>query len=69
MNLNLKDCTRFRCSIDKHKGQLIWKGRLGFFNSSKKQTKKFCTVRLEQKLKFQVRFFEELKTIKVPIKI
>ena len=41
-------------------GQLISKGRLGFFfNSPKKRTKKFCPSRLGQKFEFSSSFFWE----------
>ena len=50
------------------KGQSISKG-LFFSILPKKQTKNFCPSRLWQKLKFQVRFEDELKTPKFPFEI
>ena len=45
------------------KGQLISKGLLDFFNSSKKRTKKFCPSRVGQKLTFSSSFFGRIVDI------
>ena len=47
------------------KGQLISKGLFGFFNSSKKRTKKFCPSRLGQKFKFLSSFFGRIEDTKI----
>ena len=46
------------------KGWLIPKRLFSFFISSKKRTKHFFPSMLWQNLNFQVRFLEELKTLK-----
>ena len=45
------------------KGQLRSKGLLGFFNSSKKQTKNFCPSRLGPKLKFSSSSIERIEDL------
>ena len=51
------------------KGQLILKGNFGVFNSSKNELENFyfCPNQLRQK--FFVRFLEELKKLKIPLKL
>ena len=47
------------------KGQLISKVFLGFFNSPKKRTKKFCPSRPGQKLKISSSFFGRIEGTKI----
>jgi hypothetical protein len=47
------------------KGQLISKGHLGVFNSSKKRTKKFCPSRPGQTLEISRSFFGRIEDTKI----
>ena len=50
--------------VTRNKGQLISKGHFVFFNSPKKRTKNFCSIRLGQKFEFSSSFLGELETPK-----
>ena len=60
---------RFHANASLVKGRLISKGNIVFFNSPKRRTKKFCPIRLGQKLTFSSLFLGELKKPKSPFEI
>ena len=50
------------------KGQLISKGLLSSFNSSKKRRKNFCPSRLGQKLNISSSFFGRIEVTKISLR-